>query len=499
MTEPFVDLRDVDVALNGRIVLRGVNWQLKPGENWAVLGGNGSGKSTFLKLVRGEIWPVPGGKGARRYHFDGDVQTTAVGVRERMGFVSPELQERYLQIEWTLSGLEVIYSGFFNSDYVPARPSPAQRKFAATLIRRFGVKALLERNVQQLSTGELRRLVIVRALVAKPPILVLDEVCDGLDAQGRAELLSLVEEVAAGGTQILFTTHRKTEFPEAITHIALFEDGRIVRQGPRQAVPLHSPAPIRKRRALPTLVSGPEHPLVTIEEANVYLDRKKVLSNVNWQVCANQNWAVFGANGGGKSTLLKLAFGDIHPAWGSRVKRFEFTAKNTIWDLRKRVGFVSPELQATYREQLSGADVVASGFFSSVGLVEKVSPAQRRTVQKLLSQFGLKAAGRKSALRMSYGEFRKMLLLRALVQEPELLICDEPFDGLDPGAKLDFSAALDQAAQGATRLIIVTHHLDDLPSCISHGLFLQKGVMVCQGEMKRVWKHPAVKKLFRKR
>src|SRR4051794_22135436 len=116
MIEPLVQLRDVDVALNGRKILHGLNWNLKPGENWAILGGNGSGKSTFLKLVRGEIWPAPGSKGERRYTFNGDTQTTAVGMRDMMGFVSPELQERYLQIEWTLSGREVVYSGFFNSD-----------------------------------------------------------------------------------------------------------------------------------------------------------------------------------------------------------------------------------------------------------------------------------------------------------------------------------------------------------------------------------------------
>lgn len=495
MSEPLLQLRDVDVALNGHTVLRGVNWSLKPGESWAILGGNGSGKSTFLKLVRGELWPAPGCPGQRRYAFKGDPQTTAVGVKDLMGFVSPELQERYLQIEWTLSGREVVYSGFFNSDYVPRKPAPAQRRFADVLIRRFGVGDLLQRNIQQLSTGELRRLVIVRALVSRPPVLILDEVCDGLDARGRARLLQLIEQVAASGTQILFTTHRKNELPKAITHVAILEKGRIVRQGLREEVSLKG-APLKTSTRRPVSLPGPDHPLITIERADVYLERKKVLHNVHWQIRANQNWAVFGANGAGKSTLLKLAFGDLHPAWGSRVKRFEFTGKNTIWDLRRKVGFVSPEFQANYREQLTGAGVVASGFFSSVGLMKRVTPQQRRTVEKLLRRFGLRNLGEKSALQMSYGEFRKMLLLRALVQEPELLICDEPFDGLDEQAKKEFSDALNQVAQNGTRMIIVTHHLEDLPSCVTHGLFLQEGKIVCQGEMRTIWKHPAIKQLF---
>src|SRR3954454_13775182 len=116
MTEPLVQLRDVDVALNGHIVLQDLNWQLKPGEKWAILGGNGSGKSTFLRLVRGEIWPAPAGKGERWYGLNGNPQRSPLGAREKMGFVSPELQQRYLQQEWSLTGREVIHSGFYNSD-----------------------------------------------------------------------------------------------------------------------------------------------------------------------------------------------------------------------------------------------------------------------------------------------------------------------------------------------------------------------------------------------
>ncbi|MDB6030884.1 MAG: ABC-type molybdenum transport system, ATPase component/photorepair protein PhrA, partial [Verrucomicrobiales bacterium] len=287
MTEPLVQLRDVDVALNGHVVLHGLNWQLRPGENWAILGGNGSGKSTFLKLVRGEIWPAPGCQGQRRYVFNGDAQATAVGVRDLMGFVSPELQERYLQIEWTLSGREVVYSGFSNSDFVPRKPTAAQRARADSLIRRFGVQELLDRNVQQLSTGELRRLVIVRALVGNPPILILDEVCDGLDASGRVALLSLVEQIAEEGTQLLFTTHRKTEVPKAVTHVALFQHGRILKQGPRDSIAFQSGVARQERRKGSSALPGADHPLVTIEAADVYLERKKVLKNIHWQVCAN--------------------------------------------------------------------------------------------------------------------------------------------------------------------------------------------------------------------
>ena len=504
LPEALVTLRHVDVALDGQIVLRDLNWTLRAGEKWAILGRNGSGKSTFLKMVRGEIWPAPKGKGERWYGFDGHQHRSPIGVREKMGFVSPELQERYLQQEWSLTALDVIYSGFYNSDYLPARPDKRRRAFAESLARYFGVQALLKRNIQQLSTGETRKILIVRALVSRPRVLILDEVCDGLDARTRLRLLETVEQAAAMGTQLLFTTHRGAELPEAITHVAILDKGQIIRQGPKLEVSLIDSSAPGRGNGIPNGpiwkgvarigTNGP--PLIAIERANVYLERKKVLQNITWQVRSGENWAIFGRNGAGKSTLLKLAFGDLHPAWGASIKRFEFTAKNTIWDLRKKVGFVSPELQAHYREDLTGAEVVASGLFSSVGLMDRISEAQRRKVQHLLRSFGLEAIGRRCALKMSYGEFRKMLLLRALVQEPELVICDEPFDGLDARSKSEFSESLDKAAMRGTRLVLVTHHLEDLPSCISHGLLLEKGRIVCQGEIRKVWKHPALNQLF---
>ena len=144
----------------------------------------------------------------------------------------------------------------------------------------------------------------------------------------------------------------------------------------------------------------------------------------------------------------------------------------------------------------SGAQVVASGFFSSVGLMDHVTPAQQRKVLSLLAAFGARALAAKSALAMSYGEFRKILLLRALVHEPRLVTCDEPFDGLDAGSKADFTRALERVARDGTRLILVTHHPGDLPRCITHGLLLDKGRIVCQGGLAAVRAHPAMGRLY---
>jgi molybdate transport system ATP-binding protein len=497
MNKPLIEFDNVDVCLDGQPVLSDVSWRLLKAEHWAVFGGNGAGKTTLLKLIRGEIAPRPR-KGCRIYRL-GVPQRTAVGIKEQMPLVSPEAQDRYLQLEWKRRADEVIFSGFGGADYLHSRPTKQQREMAAQLSEQFGVAHLWHRNVQELSTGELRRVLIARALVRRPPVLLLDEACDGLDGPTRRLLLDALNCVARSGTQIIYTTHRTEEFIPALTHALVLENGRIAWKG--DVGHLRGNAGRRKRvnQSLRTSAAtkfGGAKSLIRIAGANVFLERRLVLREVVWELQPGENWAILGANGSGKTTFLKLVCGDLHPACGGLVKRFEFTSRHTLWDIRKRIGFVSPALQANYRQQLNGAEVVASGFFSSIGLMRRVTRKQQRRIDALVEEFDAKRLAATSVLRMSYGEFRKMLLLRALVHNPAVVACDEPFDGLDCEAKGTFCAALDRVASNGTRLITVTHHINELPRSTTHALVLEKGRIVCQGELERVRRHPAARRLF---
>src|SRR5205823_247394 len=176
-----------------------------------------------------------------------------------------------------------------------------------------------------------------------------------------------------------------------------------------------------------------------------------------------------------------LASGDLQAAWGGKVSRFDFAAGSPLGRVKKKIGYISPELQATYRRRISGADVVGSGFRSSIGLHQPLSRSQKRRVEHLMETFGALKIGRKSADEMSYGELAKILLLRALVHGPEMLLCDEPFSGLDAATRKEFSSALEGAARSGTSLIMATHYVGDLPDCMTHGLLLQDGQIVVQG------------------
>ena len=495
MTLPLIKLENVDVALEGKLILRNINWRLRSGEHWAILGGNGSGKSTLLKLIRGELWPAPG-CGRRVYAFDGDAQTTAVGIKEKIALVSPELQSRYLQQEWSLTGLQVIHSGFGGGDYVYQPPTTIQRQWAESIIRLLDVEPFLARNAQELSTGELRKVLIARALAATPRLLACDEICDGLDAGSRASLLQTLDRIARGGTQLLYVTHRADEVIPSITHRIELKAGRIVRTSlpavgvrpsPGAGTPVIGSIPIatKTRKTRKFLRPGRPHSggktLLHITGVSVFLGPKPALRNIHLEIRAGEHWAILGPNGAGKSTLLKLMLGDLHPAWGGAVRRFGFTAKNTIWEVKRRIGFVSPELQSNYRVSLTGAEVIASGFFSSVGLVQRVSRAQRQRIAALMEQLELQELTMRSVLQMSYGEFRRILLARALVHEPELLICDEPFDGLDVESRARLADALSHVASRGTSVVMVTHHQTDLPACISHVAELNSGAIVFRG------------------
>ena len=225
--------------------------------------------------------------------------------------------------------------------------------------------------------------------------------------------------------------------------------------------------------------------LIQIERADVFLNERRVLRDINLEIKTGEHWAVLGPNGAGKSTLLKLIMGDLHPAWGGRVRRFEFTPRNTIWELRWRIGCVSPELQSNYRDDVTGVEAIASGFTASIGVMLKPDRKQMAAAGRLAEELGLGHLAGKSVLQMSYGEFRRVLIARALVHRPQLLICDEPFDGLDDAGREEIGGLLERAAASGANLVVVTHHAGDLPACLTHCIKLNAGRVVYQGAMEK--------------
>jgi len=235
VTSPLIKLQNCDVFLNSQPILHDISWQLQANENWAFVGANGSGKSTLLQLIRGAIWPHFA-RGSRFYRFDNRETTSPIRAREQIAFVSGAQQQKYRRQEWTLSGRELLLSGFFDSELLHQKPTNEQCENIEKLARELGLTALLERDYQTLSHGELRRLLIARALVKSPRVLVLDEACSGLDANARAQMLQFIGQLASREVQLLMATHRRDEIVSSISHVVHLENGHIISQGRKNEV-----------------------------------------------------------------------------------------------------------------------------------------------------------------------------------------------------------------------------------------------------------------------
>jgi molybdate transport system ATP-binding protein len=492
---PLVELSNAEVRLGGATVLRDVSFALREGESWALLGPNGSGKSTLLRLLRGEVWPHHEGGGRRVFHLAGAAEESPIGVRERIGLVSAELQQEYVRRDWALRAEAVVRSGFTDSVWPPEAATPAQTARIAEVLSTLGIAHLADRSVLELSSGEARRVLLARALASRPRLLFLDEPCHGLDAAGRRSFLALVSRVVREGTPIVLATHRYDELVPEITRVAVMHGGRILAQGGREEI-LHrhraatpSPTPpVRPERSeaeskgegeppTPT----PPRPLISIDHADVRVDGRPVLHDLSWHVHEGESWAVVGPNGAGKSTLLRLVVGDEHAMPGGKVRRLQLGERASVWEVKARVGIVSPELQARHRTDLTVDDVVASGFTASIGLDAPPTAGERARAAACLARAGVAHLAGRHIHALSYGELRKVLLARALVRDPELLVLDEPADGLDPESRASVLDTVQRLCEAGTHLVLVTHHEEDLVPAIDHVLELAGGRAVYQG------------------
>src|SRR5208283_4687066 len=226
--EFIISLSNVSVRLQGRTLLSCITWQLRRGEHWALIGGNGAGKSTLLRLIRGELWPDPGSPGRRLYKFEGPAGESTVGIKKRIALVSAEQHDEYHRKHWNMSGREVVYTGFFDSAWLHQEPAEEQKTAADKLLSAMKLDHLGSKDFLEMSQGEARKILIARALVARPDILALDEPCNGLDISSRRKLLQMVEEIAATGTPVLYATHRVEELIPSITHVLIMDHGKII-------------------------------------------------------------------------------------------------------------------------------------------------------------------------------------------------------------------------------------------------------------------------------
>lgn len=459
-------LENVNVALDGRNVLSNVTWSLQRGDVVVVTGPNGAGKSTFLKLLRGDLWPSGG---TRTYAFDGKSTRSPLIARERVALVSPELADWYGKSEWVLSALDVVLSGLTGEKLPPFPRLALHEEAARRTIDRLGISHLAERDVRTLSQGQRRRVLLGRALVSRPEALLLDEFFEGVDAEGRAALREAVEGL---GLTVVATTHRAEDVPRTATRFVEV-GGEAVRE--RRGMPSSASSRPLGMRAVP---GGAV--LLAVENADVYRGETLVLQSVNFEWRAGQHWAIFGPNGAGKSTFARLLAGELYPASGT-ARRLDLPANASLEERRRHIAFVSAETQtellraAQLRERVTGADVIASGLFGTVGWTPVAEPSQAARIEDIAKRLGVAALLEREIEGLSYGQLKRLLLARALVGQARLLLLDEPFESLDATTKTALGVLLRERVAQGVHVALVVHHPSDLPDFVTNALHVDAG------------------------
>ncbi|MBN1798936.1 MAG: ATP-binding cassette domain-containing protein [Spirochaetales bacterium] len=515
--QPLIRIIDVGVKLASEISLD-ISWTINKGEHWAVIGANASGKSTLAKILLRQINYA---HGTIHYFFD-DKQPDQGRTYYEKGeiiIISPEehrklmrTQAGYHQARWqsiegddsppvkkllTGESIERISLHDKTPLKLPEDIYAARKQQAVSLL---GIDYLLERKLLYVSNGEAQKVLLARALIQSPRLLILDDPFAGLDAGSRRDLMSVLKKLAATpGLQILLLTSRPEDVLQGITHVLCLASAKIVAQGKKQDI-LNSKVmeqicgEVQKtsdtKSFFPSFAkanAAHDPLLISMKNVTVSYEGVDVLSGINWKMRKGENWALLGPNGAGKSTLLSLILADNPQAYKNEISLFgrRRGSGESIWDIKRRMGWVSPELREYYEGRTDCFSVVCSGFFDSVGLHRRCSKKQQDKARRWLGVLGISHTTGIAFNTLSVGEQRLVLLCRALVKEPELLVLDEPFQALDSGRRGFIIRILDSLCnQLEVSLICVTHYENKLPRCITHILRLDRGRIVECGARK---------------
>jgi len=474
-----ISLHASSVRRGRKWVLRDVSWRLAPGGRWALLGENGAGKTQLLKLLSGDVWPTPPG-GVRNYRL-GEKELELIDAKRRIAYVGAELQDKYARYGWNPRVRDLIATGLHRTDLLLLPVTPPQAKRVAATLRACGLKRHAEREFSSLSYGQKRLALLARALVQDPDWLLLDEFYNGLDGEYRRRIDSLLRAARRRGQAWVATAHRAADVPAGTRCMLELELGRVRSVGllrPRDLEGLaartrgrRKPARAGKGADVTAVNRMGGRVLLQLSNVALFVDYRPVLRDVEWQLRKGEHWAVYGANGSGKSSFLKLLYGDLSPAFGGRIERSTVARGAPIADWKRRVGYVSPELQSDYSIDVSVRDLVASGRHASIGLAEEPSAQDRRTAARWLKFFGLWAAAERRPRELSYGELRRALIARAMAASPSILLLDEPLTGLDPKQRALMKGLLERLMPKLS-LVMAVHHAEDLPRGMTHFLRL---------------------------
>lgn len=467
---PALTVHQLSINRTGKRVLNDISFTLNEGEALVITGPAGCGKTSLgLALAQqlyyqGTIeWDLPAGSQIcwveQQHHFKTLQSTTDLYYQQR--FNSYDTEETQTVAE-SLAG---------------------RLNEAKELIEEMGIGYLMNEKLIQLSNGENKKLQLLNILLLQPAVLIMDQPFTGLDTRTRHWLNEQVIRLKNNGVVVILICSAD-EIPESADKVLLLADGTM--KGLKDKLAFQDEAKLKTVE--PTVAVNeiiPQHSgesvfdsIIDMEEVTVKYGDKLILDRINWRVLPGECWLLTGPNGAGKSTLLSLVTGDNPQAYANKIHLFgkRRGTGESIWDIKKKTGFLSPELHVYFNGGSTGFETVASGLFDTIGLFRTVDKEDTEWVMQWMEVCGVSHLKDKRLQDMSTGEQRLTLLARALVKDPPLLILDEPCQGLDPDRKRHLLDLINRICTVTRKtLVFVSHYEKEVPACINNYIRIEQG------------------------
>ena len=468
-----------------------VNFTLNDGEQLAIVGPNGGGKTMLVNILTGShplLMRDP------EYDFSPSpsksVSDNIKYITFRDAYGGDNDKAYYLQQRWNQTEIDdttpTVAQKLDAAYKIAGEDNEQRRAFRDKLYDMFNMRVLLDKHIILLSSGELRKLKLTETLFSQPRVLIMDNPFIGLDAGTRDQLKELFATIVKDNPiQIILVLSKTDDIPSFITHIVEVKDRHVGKKMTREdylASQVPTPSQVLEASKAEAIRNLPynnkeyhTHEVAKLNHVSIRYGSRTILKELDWTVRNGERWALSGQNGAGKSTLLSLICADNPQSYACDISLFGIPrgTGESIWDIKKHIGYVSPEMHRAYQKDIAAIRIVASGLKDSVGLYAKPSAEEYETCRFWLSVFGLEGKENTTFLKLSSGEQRLVLLARAFVKDPELLILDEPLHGLDNNNRMLVKNVIDTFMQRENKtLIMVTHYVEEMPTCIDHKIRL---------------------------
>lgn len=476
MEKTIAQIRQIVTRLPELRFQEPIDWTIHEGEQWAVIGPNGGGKTLLADILQRKYAFK---EGSVTYGIEGKVSEIVKSIAFKDIYSLADCKNSYYQQRWHSTEVDEMPTVEETLEGLPD---------AHELFHYFHIEELLPKKIIYLSSGELRKFLIIRTLLYRPKLLILDNPFIGLDAPSREVLVDMLEQLSRlKGVQVILLLSNPNDIPAMVTHVlpvagrhcfptmtrdAFLQEKRLIGQLFPQPDNAPIVLPIR-----PEKLPSSHDVTFRMEHVCIRYGKRTILKDLDWEVRNGEKWALFGPNGSGKSTLLSLIYADNPQSYANTLYLFDKKrgSGESIWDIKKRIGYVSPEMHLYYMENVPTLSIVGSGYFDSIGLFRKCNDEQNEGALQWMRLFGIDHLKDRSFLTLSSGEQRLALLARAFVKDPDLIILDEPLHGLDVSNKQRAAAIIDAfcSREGKT-LIYVTHYPHELPPCVDKQFQLVK-------------------------